>query len=86
VEEAVDKFRKSDAPLKSLIPKLNRLLRTYSQITWIGTLGDLRESNGKYERQIRQKFRDRIESNEKSRPIQRSEGQEVLDFLSQYGI
>jgi hypothetical protein len=86
VKNAVNKFRKVDAPLKLLIPKLNRLLRTYSQITWIGTLRDLKEGNGKYERGLRKEFRESLESEAGTRPIQRSEVAEFLEFLSQYGF
>jgi hypothetical protein len=72
--------RGSDEPLESLIPKLNPLLRTYSQITWIGTRRDLQEGVGS------QEFREFIESREETRPILRSEAAEFLDFLSEYGI
>jgi hypothetical protein len=62
-----------------LIPKLNPLLRTYSQITWIGTR-DLQEGVGS------QEFREFIESSEGTSPILRSEAAEFLDFLREYGI
>jgi hypothetical protein len=82
----IEKFRGPDEPLESLIPKLNPLLRTYSQITWIGTRRDLQEGSGQYERQVRQEFREFIESSEGTRPILRSEAAQFLDFLSEYDI
>jgi hypothetical protein len=86
VKGVVETFRKSDESLKNLIQKLNTLLTTYSQITWIGTLRDLKEGDHKYEKELRQEFRESIESNEGTRTIQRSEAAAFLDFLREYGF
>jgi hypothetical protein len=86
VKNAVNKFRRLDAPLKLLIPKLNPLLLTYSQIRWIGTLGDLKKGNTKYERGLRNKFRESLGSKAGTRPIQQSEIAAFRQFLSEYGF
>ena len=86
VKRIVEKFRKVDAPLKLLISRLNAQLRTYSQITWIGTLADLKAAKGKYERKLRQDFRDSVDSDRGTLSIQRSEAADFLDFLSEYGF
>lgn len=80
VKSAVEKFKKSGASLETLIPKLNPLLRTYSHITWMGTLRDLKEGSRKYEKQLRHEFRESIESDEGTRPVRRFEVPEFLDF------
>jgi hypothetical protein len=87
VQKAIASFAKTDAPLKNLIRKLNPLLKTYSQLTWIGTLGELKEGLGKYEKGVRRTFReDNDAPRNQSRPIERSEAAAFIDFLSQYGI
>ncbi len=74
--------------LEKALSELNVILRSYSQIEWIGTFKDLKEGNGAYARKMVQEYRQSRGLPVGAAPIavSRSQVQDFKDFLAEYGI
>jgi hypothetical protein len=67
--------------------ELNKILRTFSQVEWWGTFGDLLQGNHPYAKQVREWFRDDDDEDAvAARPIDDDEIDDFRDAIEQYGF
>lgn len=68
------------------IARLNSVLRTCSQIQWMGTVDDLLQGDHPYALEVRQAFRDDDENEPSSGPVGDSEREDFFEFLEEWGF
>lgn len=68
------------------IVQLNPVLRTCSQITWMGTVDDLLHGDHPYALEVRQAFRDDDENEPTGEPVRDAEREDFFDFLEEWGF
>ena len=68
------------------IDRLNEVLRTFSQVQWMGTPEDLFRGNHSYAIEVRSAFRDEGEDETSGAPMRPDEEQAFREFLETWGI
>lgn len=88
VREVLAVVRSGDLDLERGRRKLNVVLRSYSQIDWMGTFKDLKDGNDAYARKLIKQFRRSRELAVGAAPvaIARSQVEDFKAFLAEYGI
>lgn len=87
VQGVLAAIKAGDLDLEKARKKLNSILRSYSQIEWMGTFKDLKNGNGTYPKKIIKEFRRVNDLTVGLMPIMilRSQVGEFREFLSVYG-
>ncbi|GHF12530.1 hypothetical protein GCM10017044_03110 [Kordiimonas sediminis] len=87
VNRIVSELDSCQRTLLESIEQLNGALKAYSQITWIGTYGDLKASGNAFAVTVRSEFREfNDDSVNEGRPVSNDEQADFLEFLSTYGV
>jgi hypothetical protein len=88
VREVLAGVRAGDIDLEKARRKLNVVLRSYSQIEWIGTFKGLKDGDGTYARKLVKEFRRSCDLPVGAAPvaITRSQVEDFKEFLAEYGI
>ncbi|MFM1800692.1 MAG: hypothetical protein RJA81_44 [Planctomycetota bacterium] len=68
------------------IERLNEVLKTFSQIEWLGTVAELLNGNHPYILHVRESFRMQNNENNAQRPIQSEEIDAFRTFLKEWGF
>jgi hypothetical protein len=68
------------------IQHLNKVLKTCSQLKWIGTVTDLLSDDHTYALEVRSAFRSDDDDEANSGPISEDEKDDFFDFLDTWGI
>lgn len=87
--EAVTKQLKSNGIDQEVArKKLNRILKSFSQIEWVGTFQDLKGGQSPYARKLIMDFRRQNDIKISTKPVEvsRSELADFKEFLDQYGV
>lgn len=81
------RVRSGDLDFAKARPKLNVVLRGYSQIEWMGTFKDLINGNDAYARRLIKQFRQSLELPVGTVPVAvaRSQVKDFREFLAEYG-
>ena len=84
----VEKLRIGTLTDHDVLPHLNKVLETCSQLDWIGTVTDLLTGDHPYAVHVRQAFRsdDEGEEDAEGGPIEEDEKEEFFEFLESWGI
>lgn len=67
------------------VQRLNSVLKTFSQIEWLGTLNELLSGDHPYATQVRMEFRDQEDEQKSDKPIQIEEQESFFEFLAAWG-
>jgi hypothetical protein len=88
VREVLAGVKAGDLDLEKARKRLNVVLRSYSQIEWIGTFKGLKDGNDAYSRKLIKQFRRSRELPVGAAPvaITRSQVEDFKEFLAEYGI
>jgi hypothetical protein len=68
------------------IQHLNKVLKTCSQLNWIGTVTNLLEGDHPYAVEVRSAFRSDDDEEADGGPIDEDEREEFFEFLASWGI
>lgn len=68
------------------IRSLNEVLKTFSQIEWLGTFDELMNGDHPYITEVREEFRLRETGKKSNRPIKPEELDALREFLTDWGI
>jgi len=87
VRQTLDQVKAGELTLVTARTRLNKVLRSYSQIEWIGTFKDLKDGASPYARRLIQEFRRQYGLPVSTRPIHITPSQmaDFRLFLSEYG-
>lgn len=88
VRQVTVAIRAGDIDLEKARKKLNKALRSYSQLEWMGTFRDLQSGSGTYARKIIKDFRRAHDLPAMAKPVQvtRSQLPDFKIFISEFGI
>ncbi len=88
IQALLSDFKTQPTEIEKIRKKLNLILRSYSQIEWIGTYKDMKSGNGPYPKKIIQAFRRSRDLPIGTKPVavSRSQIQDFKDFLAEYGV
>ena len=68
------------------IEQLNKVLRTFSQIEWMGTVDELLNGNHDYANRVRTEFREDNDDPRAGAPIDANEQHEFLEYINEWGF
>jgi hypothetical protein len=68
------------------VKKLNEVLASCSQLTWMGTVEDLLAGSHPYAVEVRRAFREDAEEEIEDGPITKDEKEDFFEFLESWGI
>jgi len=68
------------------IQQLNEVLKTFSQIEWVGTFAELLQGDHPYAIEVRKEFHNRSNVNHSENQIQPEETKEFCKFLEEWGF
>ena len=88
VHAIVDAVERSEIQLETGMIRLNKALKSFSQLEWWGTFDLLLSSPDIYPRRVRARFRDseNEDSDEAASPILSLERERFLEFIQTYGV
>ena len=88
VASVIAQLKNSEIDLEACRKKLNRVLRSFSQIEWIGTFKDLKGGQSPYARKLILGFRreNNLKVSTKPVAVARSEISDFKEYLSMCGI
>ena len=66
--------------------QLNKVLRTFSQIEWMGTVDELLNGNHDYANRVRTAFREENDDLRAGAPIATDEQHDFLEYIDEWGI
>ena len=82
-----DQMKSKEIDDEAGVNKLNSILKTFSQIEWMGTKEDLLSGSHRYAVEVRSAFRDSKDADARPRePIQQDEEHAFYEFLDGWGI
>jgi hypothetical protein len=68
------------------IEQLNKVLRTFSQIEWMGTVDALLNGNHDYANRVRTAFREENDNTSSGSPVDAQERDEFFEYIEMWGI
>ncbi len=88
VQEVLSGVKAGNLNLENARRKLNVILRSFSQIEWMGTFKDLKDGNSTYAKKIVKDYRRSRDLSVGAAPIavSRSQIKDFKEFLAEYGI
>ena len=84
--EIIEEMKRGTIEHSVWVERLNEVLKTFSQVQWMGTLKDLFRGEHSYAIEVRSAFRDEDDEETSGAAIQEEEQESFCEFLETWGI